>query len=248
MAVLLLALLCSATNYAQEAPPAIDQDGVRNAASLMPAALSGGSIARGSIFAISGPRLAPGPGGDVILSITQGAESARATPLRVNRERIEARMPLDAPLGAVALTVSYGGQSSVPFPLTVVEASFGIYTRNAKGWGRARGAGAGRTVTLHGTGLGSARSVEVSRRGDSGAPHSLQWTRRCCPGEDEIRFVIPKDAPGGCDVPVQVRVGGRFSNVTTLAIGRRSGCDAPRGKRLGTILLARADVDMRIGA
>jgi hypothetical protein len=47
------------------------------------------------------------------------------------------------------------------------------------------------------------------------------------PGADEIRFVLPPDAPPGCYVPLRVGMEGTVSNSVTIALGRRGvNCDA----------------------
>ena len=56
----ILPIFCAALLVAQPAaPPSVAQDGVRNAASLIPPGLPGGAIAPGSMFTIDGVRLAP---------------------------------------------------------------------------------------------------------------------------------------------------------------------------------------------
>jgi hypothetical protein len=59
LCVLPLLLLLFAPDSPRRAAPAIQPEGVVNAASQMPSQLPGGAIARGSLFRILGVRLGP---------------------------------------------------------------------------------------------------------------------------------------------------------------------------------------------
>jgi len=95
------------------APPAIDQGGVVNGASHMPASLAGGAIARGARFSLSGVRLGPVRPlrgseseppislGAVSVRIAQGDTRVDAGLLLVSEARIEGWIPASAPVGAV---------------------------------------------------------------------------------------------------------------------------------------------------
>src|SRR5688572_2550104 len=71
----------------------------------------------------------------------------------------------------------------------------------------------------------------------------------CCAGVDVIYFVVPDNAPTGCSVPVQIRVGANWSNSVTMAIepSGQTCQDAVNpfsqaisaGGKIGTILLSR---------
>jgi uncharacterized protein (TIGR03437 family) len=158
-----------------------------NAASFLPVELPGGNIARGSIFTIFGDQMGPPEGvtvsgfplqrelARVSVTVQQGNRSVDAIPLFANNNQVNAIMPSDAPLGDVAITVTFpgtGGTSFFPALVRVVPASFGIFTINSTGSGPAviqnfiaegntplnstrQSARPGQFVTLWGTGLGA---------------------------------------------------------------------------------------------
>jgi uncharacterized protein (TIGR03437 family) len=177
-------------------PPAIEKNGVRNAASEMPPMLSGGALARGSLIHIHGWRLGPKETihasgfplrtelAGMAIEIRQTSTSVRAIPLSVNVNLIEAILPSDAPLGHADLFLLRGDSVSEPSRIRIVPASFGASTFATSTWGQegfvyngssenagrnatGNAARPGQTVTLIGTGLGAAP--------DSGgqAPHRV---------------------------------------------------------------------------
>jgi len=83
--------------------------------------------------------------------------------------QINAILPSTTPVGTGTLTVSYGGQTSAPVPITVVASSFGAFTQNEAGTGPGiitdanyniltpfHTAAPGQAVIIWGTGLGPA--------------------------------------------------------------------------------------------
>src|SRR5258708_32928860 len=81
-------------------PPAISQNGVVNAASQMPPALAASAIARGALFHIYGVRLTAA---GAITRVRVFNESA-SVPVKIvsaAAARLEATMPLNAPLGKI---------------------------------------------------------------------------------------------------------------------------------------------------
>jgi uncharacterized protein (TIGR03437 family) len=217
-----LVLFAAADASRKPAPPAIRPEGVINAASLMPSQLPGGAIARGSLFRILGVRLGPG---QVSVRVRKGSATADALPTYVSATRIDAILPASSPIGDVSLTVTFNGLTSAPFPVKVVESSFGIFTENGAGWGPATEtpAAPGETIAIRGTGLGAVREPEIVLGGRHLPSVRYAGPSRRRSGEDEIRFQIPDDAPQGCYVPVAVRGGGVSSNTATVAI-------APKGR------------------
>lgn len=128
--------------------PSFTEDSVLNAASFLPIALPGGSIAQGSIFTIFGTDLGPGAsppltdfplltelGGVTVTIIKDGEVIASAIPLFVSGFQINAIMPSNVPLGEVFLTVSFGGETSDPVRVTIVASSVGIFTATGLGQG-----------------------------------------------------------------------------------------------------------------
>lgn len=202
--------------------PAINPRGVLNAASLAPAGLPSGSIAKGSIFSIFGTNLGPVNGvkvsafpiaqalAGVSIQATQGATAVAVLPLYVSATQINALMPSNAPLGQLSLRVSFNNQSSNPSTVTVVNSSFGIFSLSEAGFGPGVffnfvsntnrplnslqvTASPGQVVTMYGTGLGPANG-----------PDNLQPT------------------PGNLSTPVGVTVGGQPAKV--LYSGRSPCC------------------------
>jgi uncharacterized protein (TIGR03437 family) len=240
---LLVTLSLSAVDSTRRALPVILPDGVVNAASLMPSQLPAGAIARGSIFRIRGLHLAPeaAEGAAVSVQIRQGASAVSARVISVGDTRLEAVLPRSAPLGEAFLNVTVDGQTSASFPFRIVEMSFGIFPR-------AISAAPGDIVSLAGTGLGAARRPEVLIAGRVVNIRSA-GPRRDRAGEDEIRFQIPRDAPQGCFVPVDVRAGGIWSNTATVAIapkGEPCAATAPWLENDSLVLLLRATVQVGI--
>ena len=90
----------------------------------------------------------------------------------------------------------------------------------------------GQTVTLMGTGLGPINGPDNTAppAGDLAVPLQVLVGGKTAtplhagrapnqPGKDFIQFVVPADAPAGCNTPVQVVTGGNiYSNVVTLSI------------------------------
>jgi len=183
--------------------PDVGRNGVFNAASATPLALSGGEIARGALLAVTGVRL----GTDAAGTAVRLAGSWGAMPLTlvsVSPTRIEARVPPAVPLGPATLTVTASGQSSRAVPVRVVAAQFGAYSRirNLSPWGARtanspnQAAAPGEAVVLEGTGLGSATAPQVFIGGKRG---TLVSVRRGTTGKaaDEIavRRALLRECP-----------------------------------------------------
>ena len=165
-------------------PPLISYRGLFNAASLMPAGLAGGAVARGSIFLITGKNLSSTDAtpdlsdplqtvlGGVSVTVTQGSTTVNAIPLVLTPTGVSAIMPSNAPLGAASVRIIYKNVTSNPMPVRIVATQYGIYTANGAGNGPAMAAidngdgtttpntlqtpaSPGQTVYLSGTGLGA---------------------------------------------------------------------------------------------
>lgn len=173
-----------------QAHPVFESANVVNAASYLPSDLPGGGIARGAGFSIFGAALGPSESriadsfplptslGGVTVTVSGPDGSPHPAVLTfVSRAQINAIMPSGAPLGQASLRVTFddgdGGPTSVPVPIRIVEAGFGIYTANRSGDGPASAhnfisqdeqphnapsiaAQPGQYATLWGTGLGAA--------------------------------------------------------------------------------------------
>jgi uncharacterized protein (TIGR03437 family) len=232
--------LLVAGGFAHAQPPAIFQGAVVNHASGMHPTLAGGAIARGALFTIRGLRFGPDPAA-ISLRISQGSAMVttrilKLTNLTLNSQLIQARMPADAPLGAVELAVLRGDEPSRPFRLRVAASSFGIYSDGTLDWspGRiyAETRGKRRPVTylqparygerliVTGTGLGDETHPEVVVGGVSAAVLGVESKA----GVDEIAFSVPRETPAGCSVPLHVMVHKQVvSNFVSMALAAEPG-------------------------
>jgi hypothetical protein len=232
-------------------PPAIRANGVVNAAGRLPSSLPGGAISRGARFTISGF----GFGSDAAKTKVR-LGTLDVPVLSVAPDRIEGRMPANAPAGEASLTVTVNGQTSAPFQFRVANAGFGIYTRNGEGWGPARAENVGSDGSRAANSLSNSASpqqrVALFGTGLSGTPFEV-WIggRRTAAraGRDEFVFTVPADTPFGCYVPVQVRVAGAEpSNVATISVTPNGGqCPPPqvlpiaswKGRTAGLVVISR---------
>ena len=253
VAFLVLASAC--TLCAQ--PPAITQEGVRNAASHIPPSLPGGALAPGALFTIDGLRLAAA-GVRTRVRLMEGKLAMEATVLSAGAERIEARVPMEARAGSAQLMVIRGDESSRAFDLRIAPSAFGIFTRNGAGWGPGEitdASGAGNTpatparpgsiLTLLGTGWGAARTAEIYAGGRrarflSRSPHAQDQ------GTDEIRFQLPLDTPPGCYVPLVVKASATVSNVATIAVAPAVRPCPAAARADALVLLARVHIHARL--
>jgi len=139
---MVLTLAMAPGGYAQ----LIGSRSIVNSASYMAPGLPGGSIARGSIFAIFGVSLGPASSpplafplsttlGGVSITVTQGATTVNAIPLYVSAGQINAIMPSNTPLGKVSVSVTVNNVKGPPSPATVVNSSFGVFALNSGGFG-----------------------------------------------------------------------------------------------------------------
>ena len=145
-----------------------------------------------------------------------------------------ALVPDDVPMGTATVTLAVPNES-VSTTVNVVASAFGLFT-NSSGIGQAvaqnfaagspgpnnftHPAHPGDTVTLYGTGLGSATQSQVAvMLGGRPAPLSFAGPTPYLPGTDVINFQIPADLaiPDGCFVAVQVVANGVVSNQASIS-------------------------------
>jgi uncharacterized protein (TIGR03437 family) len=234
-----LVLASSFVIHAQ--PPAIGQNGVVNSASLIPPTLAGGGLARGARFNIQGVRLTGSDPTSVMLS--QGAVSTKAQILSATPLAIEAIVPPDAPLGPAEIRVQRGSETSAPFPVTILAAGPGLYSRNGSGWGPGRIQNLGpnsqdntidhpalptEPIAILVTGAGGV-SPDVFVGSKPAKVLRVEPTAEA--GKESIIVEIPRTAPEGCFVPVYARsreAGTAPSNIVTVSIRRGKGsCRVP---------------------
>ena len=216
-------LVLTARLHAQ--PPAINQEGVFNAASRMPPSLPGGAMAPGSRIVIQGLRFEPDS--EVRLGTTQ------LRTLSIAPTRIEALLPRQVSPGRAAVTVSNRDGVSRPFEILITTAALGLYSANDKSWGPAR---MDRPYVLTGTGLGAERHPEIFA-GSRRARLIRVGAHPSEAGMDEIEFAPDPATPEGCFVPVLARLSnGMVSNTVAVPIGR---CTPPQLHGDQFLMLAR---------
>jgi uncharacterized protein (TIGR03437 family) len=129
------------------AQPTIYYRSIVNAASLAPAGLPAGGIARGSIFTIQGANLGPAVKVEatafplditlagVSVRISQGGTTVNALPLAVSANTVTAVMPSNAPLGLTSVRVVFNGPMSNPERVRIVDVSPGLFSVAGTGSG-----------------------------------------------------------------------------------------------------------------
>jgi uncharacterized protein (TIGR03437 family) len=172
-------------------------------------------------------------------------------------------LPSSAAAGDYDVRVVFGGQTSAPRRVRVVERNFGFATVAQNGSGPAQATNAslnngvslvrftsgslnfnnliwqyrpayrGETLVLWGTGLGPDAQSDLTggTSGDQTAAGGIRvivggveitpaYAGRSSgsPGLDQINFTLPAGAALGCTTTLQVRAGGRLSNIGSLAI------------------------------
>jgi len=191
------------------------------------------SIAQGSFFAVFGLNLGSGTniwpssyplptqtGGSSVAITVNGtttnaliyyAGSYGETINGTINSQINGVMPSSTPVGAGTMVVTFNGQASAPFPITVAASSFGFFTANEGGSGPGAAynldlttfaptgpntvftpAMPGQTLTLYGTGLSPLRPTDVSTEGQAAPPiydvrqAPLNYTVQVWVGNQEI--------------------------------------------------------------
>ncbi len=246
-----------ALRSANAQPPAILQEGVRNEASLLPPSLPGAALSPGSRIVINGLRFPPLP----FLHVRAGTRKWLVTALEASPTQGVWQLPADLALGPASLTLTNEDGDSRPYPISITSQSGGLYSLNGQGWGpahasRTRSGGRrepinqwqpahqGEEIALLATGTARGFLVTV---GGLAAP--ARWVPLAA-GRAELLVLVPRSAPLGCHVPVQVSYrGGLVGNSVTIPIAPPgSPCEpekmwptvtGPARASLGLLLLAR---------
>lgn len=224
-----------------QTPELIRGLGAMNAASFAADGLPAAGVAPGARFVLFGRALGPVEPikqetaaetslAGVSVSVTSGGSTVQAYVMSLAENRLEAMLPLNAGLGAGAVTVSANGVN-LTTSIRVVERAFGIRTSGPQGRGRAVVAETirpGSIARLIGTGLGRDASPSGLEVLVGGAALPASGVTRLDSGWEEIDFEIPEWIAPGCEIPVAVRHGATVSNFASLPIGE--GCpDAQSG-------------------
>jgi uncharacterized protein (TIGR03437 family) len=206
--------------------------------------------------------------------VTVGGQTVNALMIYTSAAQLACVLPSRTPVGTGTLQVTYNQQTSNPAPITVVKASFGVFTLNTAGSGPGIFTDASygpNTLTwsahpnevwvLWGTGLGpvsfdETRGAPVEDMKESDvevfvgfrkAEIAFRGRAPNYSGLDQINFRIP---PGldGCYIPVVIKVGGVVSNFVTISVasGRRT-CKDELGLSDPEIDAARQRDEFKIG-
>src|SRR5579863_9659726 len=223
-------------------------------------------VAQGSIFIVFGTGMGPTtptyPAGlplptslpaanGTSISISSGGQKIDAFMFYTSALQVQAILPSNTPTGDASVTLTYNGQTSAPFTISVVQSRVGIFTSNSQGYGNVaaqhgtdstpilltKAAHPGETVVIYGTGLGPITGP------DNVAPGSVQVGSNVVvtiagqivkptyagrapsyAGEDQIDFAIPADVVTGCYVPMSVTASGQVSQDFVIPIAK-SGSD-----------------------
>ena len=215
------------------------------------------AIAQGCIFTLYGANIGPAvleqqgfsPAlnrnlGGVSIKITVGGTTTEAIPYYVSAGQIAAILPSATPVGTGTMSVTYNGQTSAAFPLTVVQSAFGILTLGGNGLGNAavydldykyipptNAANPGQIVYFWGTGQGPDPNDETR---PIGAPQNLAGLpfefyignkqarviyhgRSTFPGLDQIAVEIPEGV-SGCYASAYAKTGNFMSNFSSIPV------------------------------
>ena len=240
--------------------PAPVVSGVQNAASNLVAGLPAAGIAQGSIFTVYGNNLGPTsycvastlPYSTTLcgvsLTVTVNGTSSFPLPTFVYPTQINAILPSLTPTGSGTITVTYNSQTSVTFPIQVVNAAFGEFTPSGSGYGQASVTDVNYNLntiihTLHpgdigilwGTGLGpitgsdatapttfpniGTPTVYVGNTAETASSSGLLYAGRS--GSWPGLDQINFTVPQGvqgCYVPIAVEAGGVVGSIATIAV------------------------------
>ncbi len=252
--ILVLTILAAVVVLAQPTVSTL----VNGASNILPG-LPNSAIAEGAIFVIYGTSLGPAnivqatafplgtvlpPGSGTSVRVTVGGTGVDAIMVYTLATQVAAILPSRTPAGTGTLTVTYNGQTSGAFPITVVQSNVGLVTLNSRGTGDAvvtlndysvvgpsHAPNPGEAVVFWGTGLGPVTYDETrAPLGGNmtnvalevlvgGKPASVLYRGRtgCCSGLDQINVTLPLDVTG-CAVPVVMKIGNLVSNTVTIPI------------------------------
>jgi uncharacterized protein (TIGR03437 family) len=212
-------------------------------------------IAEGSIFDIYGTNMASAATplqnpplqstlNGVTINVTVNGTTTHPLFYYLSATQIDAVLPSATPVGTGTITVTTSAGTSAPFPITVVQADFGLLTQN-NGSGPVAGfnannngaflsftaaANPGEILELWGTGLGpvpdDATLVQVTNPVKvyiGGVPATVQYAGRSSyEGLDQLNVYVP-DGVLGCYNSVDVVTGSFVSNFGTVPVAAKGG-------------------------
>lgn len=267
--ILRLTLLAAALAAAAAAQPVVT--GALNTASYIRAGFPNAGLAQGGMIAIFGRNMGPAAIvqasafplptslGGTSAKLTVGGSTVDLIMVYSLAGQVGAIVPSTAPVGNGQLTVTYQGQASASFSVSIVASQLGIFTINQGGSGPAvvqnvnsesdrpvntilNAAKPGQALILWGTGLGAIQGSDggappVGNLNQSievlvgGKSANIIYKGRsgCCAGIDQIVFEVPSGV-SGCYIPLVVKNGNNVSNFTSLAVAANGGaCSDPFG-------------------
>ncbi len=189
-----------------------------------------------------------------VITITVGGTTTTAPIDYTSAGQVAAILPSTTPVGNGTLTLTYNGKSGST-PITVVASNFGIVTVNNSGSGPAvvtfannqlitttNSAKPGDELVLWGTGLGALPAGQSDALGAQGplavapvlqvfvggvsAQILYQARTPTAVGLDQINFVVPSNAPLGCNVSIIVQTTtptATVSNGPTMSLASTDG-------------------------
>lgn len=193
------------------------------------------------------------------ITITVGTTAVTAPMIYTSAGQVAAIMPSTTPVGNGTLTLTFNGNSGAT-PVQVAATAFGISTVNYSGSGQAvvtlanntvvsntNSAALGDELVMYGTGLGplpAGAGDAMAAEGPippvplevfvGGIPATVVYQGRTptATGLDQINFVVPANAPLGCNVAVTVLTNGPTgitSNSPAISLATRDGiaCSDP---------------------
>ncbi len=234
-------------NPASNIPPGFSNYGIALGSVF---AVYGTNLGPAAITQESTPQQWPTTLAGTSISITVNGTTVSAPMYFAWQGTLGAVMPSNTPIGTGTLKVTYNGNSGSA-PITVVQSNFGILSSNY-GSGAAVVTDANyanitvtnsakplQAVILWGTGLGpiTGNDAALPTGGDLGTPITV-WVggvqanliyrgRSGLQGLDQINFIVPQNAPLGCNVSIIVQTtgagAGTVSNGPTMAIAPNGG-------------------------
>ena len=224
-------------------------------------------VAQGAIFVIFGKNMGPAslvaPSGlplptslpdsnGTSVTVSSGGQNISAFMVYSSAGQVAAILPSNTPVGAANVTVTYNGQTSAPYKISVVKSGVGVFTRNSQGTGPAiaqiaksatdvtlnsltNSAQPGDTMVIYATGLGAISGADNVAPGVVAAgtnvsvniagqsvPALYAGRSPNFPGLDQINFQVPANVAQGCYIPAEITASGQPSNLFYLSIASGS--------------------------
>ncbi len=219
----------------QPVGPAVSINIIANGASFV-----SGAIAPGELVVIGGSGLGPptlvpaAPAADgsyrsQLAGATVRVNGIAAPLVYASANAVAAIVPSSVAGETAQVTVTYQGQTSMPFPMRVAPSAPGIFTQDFSGAGPAAArnqdgstntpanpAKAGEVISLFATGLGRPGSAVRVTIGGEIAPAISVDTQSA--GVAQVRVRIPDGVRAGAEVAVSLKAGNASSPEVTLAV------------------------------